>query len=264
MAAGGSQAGTGVLSGRAALVTGGSRGIGLGIAEELLRVGAAVTLTARKREGLEEAARGLLERGAAVEERLLTVAGRTDDPEHQADAVARTVERFGSVDLLVNNAATNPQYGPLVDADLAAVAKILSVNVVAPIGWVQQAWRRSMAERGGAVLNVASVGGLRPGGSIGAYNASKAALISLTRQLAVELAPGVRVNAIAPAVVKTRFARALWEGREEQVSASYPLRRLGEPEDTARIARFLLSDEAGWITGETVVVDGGATLVGER
>ncbi|MDP9405320.1 MAG: SDR family oxidoreductase, partial [Actinomycetota bacterium] len=184
------------------------------------------------------------------------------DGAHRADAVGQVVERFGGLDLLVNNAATNPQYGPLVDADLGAVDKIFAVNVVAPLGWVQEAWRASLRERGGAVLNVASVGGLRPGAAIGAYNASKAALIHLTRQLAVELGPRVRVNAIAPAVVKTRFARALYEGREEQVAASYPLKRLGTPQDTAGVARFLLSDEAGWITGETVVVDGGVSLVG--
>ena len=254
------QGGRAGLDGRAALVTGASRGIGLGIAAELLRHGARVTLTARKQEGLDAALAELLAEDASWEERVLPVAGRTDDPEHQADAVARTVERFGSLDLLVNNAATNPQFGPLVDADLGAVAKIFAVNVVAPVGWVQQAWARSMAERGGAVLNVASVGGVRPGPGIGAYNASKAALIHLTRQLAVELAPGVRVNAIAPAVVKTRFARALWEGKEEEAARAYPLGRLGEPADTAAIARFLLSDEASWITGETVTVDGGVTL----
>jgi len=119
-----------------------------------------------------------------------------------------------------------------------------------------------MAEHGGAVLNVASVGGLRAEAMIGAYNASKAALIHLTRQLAVELAPGVRVNAIAPAVVKTRFARVLWEGREAEAAAAYPLGRLGTPADTAGIARFLLSDEASWITGQTMVVDGGLSLGG--
>jgi NAD(P)-dependent dehydrogenase (short-subunit alcohol dehydrogenase family) len=170
------------------------------------------------------------------------------------------MRRFGAIDLLVNNAATNPQYGPLVEADLGAVAKVFEINVVAPIAWIQDVWKASMSERGGAILNVASVGGLRPGPMIGAYNASKAAVIHLTGQFAVELGPTVRVNAIAPAVVKTDFAKALYEGREDDVAAAYPLKRLGTPEDTAAVARFLLSEEASWITGETVVVDGGVIL----
>jgi NAD(P)-dependent dehydrogenase (short-subunit alcohol dehydrogenase family) len=164
--------------------------------------------------------------------------------------------------VLVPNAAVNPQYGPLVDADLSAVRKVFEVNVTAVLGWVQQAWRQSMSTHGGSVLVVASVGGLRTGSPIGAYNASKAAVIHLVRQLGAELGPTVRVNAIAPAVVKTRFAEALYEGREEQVAAAYPMGRLGVPEDTAKAAAFLLSDDASWITGETLVVDGGVTVAG--
>jgi 3-oxoacyl-[acyl-carrier protein] reductase len=137
------------------------------------------------------------------------------------------------------------------------------VIVVALLGWTQAAARAGLGRCPGAsVLNVASVGGLRAGSPIGAYNASKAAVIHLTRQLASELGPAVRVNAIAPAVVKTRFAKALYEGREDEVAAAYPLRRLGVPEDTAKAAAFLLSDDASWITGETLVVDGGITVAG--
>jgi NAD(P)-dependent dehydrogenase (short-subunit alcohol dehydrogenase family) len=245
------------FDGKVALVTGGSRGIGLGIAAELLAHGACVCITGRKQPDLDAAVSELDAGG-----RVLAVAGSTDDGEHRADAVRRTVEAYGGIHLLVNNAATNPQYGPLVEADLDAVRKVMEVNVVAPIGWVQEACRGGLREHGGAILNIASIGGLRAGAMIGAYNASKAALIHLTRQLAVELGPEVRVNAIAPAVVKTRFARALYEDREEEVAATYPLRRLGTPADTAGIARFLLSDEASWITGETVVVDGGVSLSG--
>lgn len=245
------------LEGRAALVTGGSRGIGLAIARELLAHGARVCLTGRKPDRLESALRDLDAGDAAV-----AVAGASDDPDHRAEAIERTVAAFGAIDLLVNNAGTNPQYGPLVDADLGAVDKIMDVNVVAPLAWTQAAWHAGMREHGGAVVNVASIGGIRPGSWIGAYNASKAALIQLTRQLALELAPGVRVNAIAPAVIKTRFATALYEGREAEVAAHYPLGRLGEPADAAAATRWLLSDEAGWITGETVVLDGGVSLVG--
>ena len=246
--------GDGDFAGRVALVTGGTRGIGLGIAQELVSRGASVVVTARKPEELDAV---VAELGP---ERALAVRGSADDEAHQAEAVAAALERFGRLDHLVNNAAVNPQYGPLVDADLAAVRKVFEVNVTAVLGWTQQAWRAALAHNGGSILNVASVGGIRAGSPIGAYNASKAALIHLTRQLGVELGPRVRVNAIAPAVVKTTFARALYEGREDEVADAYPLKRLGVPEDTAKAAAFLLSDDASWITGETLVVDGGVTL----
>jgi NAD(P)-dependent dehydrogenase (short-subunit alcohol dehydrogenase family) len=237
--------------GRVALITGGTRGIGLGIAQELVSRGARVVVTARKPEELEAV---VAELGPDV---AAAARGSADDEQHQADAVALAHERFGGLDHLVNNAAVNPQYGPLVDADLSAVRKVFEVNVTAVLGWTQQAMRAGLTT---SILNVASVGGIRAGSPIGAYNASKAALIHLTRQLGVELGPDVRVNAIAPAVVKTRFASALYEGREEEVAQAYPLKRLGVPEDTAKAAAFLLSDDASWITGETLVVDGGVTL----
>jgi NAD(P)-dependent dehydrogenase (short-subunit alcohol dehydrogenase family) len=243
------------FDGKVALITGGTRGIGLGIAEELVSRGARVVVTARKQDELDTVV-------AALGENVAVAArGSADDEAHQAEAVALAVERFGGLHLLVNNAAVNPQYGPLMDADLNAVRKVFEVNVTAILGWTQQAWRAGLSE-GGAVLNVASVGGIRAGSPIGAYNASKAAVIHLTRQLGVELGPRVRVNAIAPAVVKTKFAAALYEGREDEVAAAYPLKRLGVPTDTAKAAAFLLSDDASWITGETLVVDGGVTLGG--
>ena len=241
------------FEGRVALITGGTRGIGLGIAQEIVARGGRVVITARKPDELAAVVAELGEEVAA------TARGSADDEEHQAEAVAFAYEQFGRLDHLVNNAAVNPQYGPLVDADLSAVRKVFEVNVTAVLGWTQQAWRAGLRE-GGSILNVASVGGLRAGSPIGAYNASKAALIHLTRQLAVELGPKVRVNAIAPAVVKTHFAKALYEGREEEVAQDYPLKRLGVPADTAKAAAFLLSDDASWITGETLVVDGGVTL----
>ena len=246
------------FAGRTALITGGTRGIGLGIAQELVDRGANVVITARKADELERAVSELDPRdeGLAVAAR-----GSADDEAHQAEAVALAVERFGGLHLLVNNAAVNPQYGPLMDADLNAVRKVFEVNVTAILGWTQQAWRAGLSD-GGAVLNVASVGGIRAGSPIGAYNASKAAVIHLTRQLGVELGPRVRVNAIAPAVVKTTFARALYEGREDEVAAAYPLKRLGVPTDTAKAGAFLLSEDASLITGETLVVDGGVTLGG--
>jgi 3-oxoacyl-[acyl-carrier protein] reductase len=237
-----------------ALITGGTRGIGLGIAQELVNRGAKVVVTARKQEELDKVVAELGDDIAAA------ARGSADDEAHQAAAVALAIERFGRLDHLVNNAAVNPQYGPLVEAELSAVRKVFEVNVTATLAWTQQAWRAWLKDNGGSILNVASVGGIRAGAPIGAYNASKAALIHLTRQLGVELGPTVRVNAIAPAVVKTTFAKALYEGREEDVAQAYPLKRLGVPEDTAKAAAFLLSDDASWITGETLVVDGGVTL----
>ena len=243
------------FDGRVALVTGATRGIGFGIAEELVARGARVVITARKPDELEAAVAALDpdDRGVAVAAR-----GSADDEEHQAAACALAVEEFGRLDHLVNNAAVNPQYGPLIDADLGAVRKVFEVNVTALLGWLQQAHRAGLTR--GSVLNVASVGGIRAGAPIGAYNASKAAVIHLTRQLAAELGPDIRVNAIAPAVVKTQFASALYEGREDEVAQAYPLKRLGVPADTSKAAAFLLSDDAGWITGETLVVDGGVTI----
>ncbi|HTR70357.1 MAG TPA: SDR family oxidoreductase, partial [Mycobacteriales bacterium] len=168
----------------------------------------------------------------------------------------------GRIDYQVNNAAVNPHFGPILDAEPAAVRKIFEVNVVSAIAWMQLAYRAWQKDNGGAILNVASVGGIVAGPMIGIYNASKAALIHLTKQLAQELGPGVRINAIAPAVVKTKFARALYENNEEQVASRYPMKRLGLPSDTSKLAAFLLSDDASWITGQTVVIDGGITSQG--
>ena len=243
------------LDGRAAIVTGASRGIGLAIAERLLGEGASVCITARREEELTAAAEQL---GGG--DRLIAVAGSSDDAAHRRTAVAAAVAAFGSVDLLVNNAATNPLFGPTIDADLAAVGKIMEVNVLAALGWTQEVHGAWMGEHGGAIVNISSAGGVVAGELLGPYNVSKAALIHLTRQLALELAPAIRVNAIAPAVVRTRFAGPLFSDDEAALAALYPLGRLGEPADPAALAAFLLSEEASWITGQTVIVDGGITL----
>jgi NAD(P)-dependent dehydrogenase (short-subunit alcohol dehydrogenase family) len=240
------------MAGRTALVTGASRGIGLAIARSLVDRGARVVLTARKPEALSEAVEALGGPDVAA-----AVPGNAGDPEHRAEAVRTAVEAFGSLDMLVGNVGINPAYGPLMDLELDGFRKILDTNVVATLGLVQEAWRAWMAEHGGSVLLVASVAGLKSSQGIGAYGVSKAALINLTTQLAVELGPAVRVNAVAPAVVKTRFAGALYEGREEQVAALYPVGRLGAPEDVGEAAAYLLGDGAGWVTGQTLVLDGG-------
>jgi 3-oxoacyl-[acyl-carrier protein] reductase len=245
------------FAGRTAPITGASRGIGLGIAERLVAEGARVVLTARRPESLAEAVERLGGPSCA-----LAVAGKGDDLEHQADAVAQAVATFGSLDVLVNNAGINPVYGPMIDLELGAARKIFEVNALAGLSWAQQAHRAWMAEHGGAIVNVASIAGLLAAPGIGFYGASKAMLLHLTAELAVELGPSVRVNAVAPAIVRTAFATALYEGREAEVSAAYPLKRLGEPADVAGAVAFLASDDAAWITGHTLVVDGGITQTG--
>ncbi|MGR6969081.1 SDR family oxidoreductase [Streptomyces cynarae] len=242
------------LSGKVALITGASRGIGYGIAEAFVARGDRVCITGRTEEALKEAAEKL---GA---DRVIAVAGKAHDEDHQAIAVERTMEAFGRVDFLVNNAGTNPVFGPIADLDLNVARKVFETNVVSALGFAQKTWHAWQKDNGGAIVNIASVAGLNASPFIGAYGISKAAMINLTLQLAHEFAPGVRVNTIAPAVVKTKFAQALYEGREEEAAASYRLGRLGVPSDIGGAAAFLTSDQSDWITGQTLVLDGGHYL----
>lgn len=249
------------VEGRVALVTGGSRGIGQATALELLRSGAAgVVITSRKQESVDESKTEMVDAGADPD-RVLALAARADDEEAANGAVKSTIDAFGSCDILVNNAGTNPALGNLMDVDLGALDKTWAVNLRAPLLWVRAAHSGWMEEHGGSVVNVASVAGLRPSALMGAYNISKAGLIHMTRQLALELAPKVRVNAVAPAVVKTRLAGALLAD-EDATARMHPLGRVGDPEDIARMIVFLASDAASWMTGETVAVDGGVVGAG--
>lgn len=242
------------FEGRVAVVTGASRGIGLAIAQRLVAEGARVVITARKEEALAEAAAAL-----GGPDRVRYAVGRGDDPEAPAATLALAEEAFGPVGLLVNNTGINPAFGPALEVDEAAVRKMFDVNVLGAFAWSREAVRRGMGERA-AIVNIASIAGIGASPNIAFYGVTKAALISLTSQLAMELAPSVRVNAVAPAVVRTRFARALYEGREAEASKAYPLGRLGEPEDVAGPVAFLLSEDAAWITGQTIVIDGGGSL----
>jgi NAD(P)-dependent dehydrogenase (short-subunit alcohol dehydrogenase family) len=242
------------MDGKVALVTGGSRGIGKAIARAFAEAGAQVMITSRSEESCEAAAKEIGE-GAHSEAGHI---GRDADAERVVEA---TMDRLGRIDVLVNNAATNPYAGPTIDVERGAWDKTFEINLTAPLFWTQRVWRRWMKEHGGAVVNIASVGGLGTSPILGVYDVTKAALIHLTKQLAAELAPGVRVNALAPGLVKTDFARALWEGdKGDEVASAYPLKRLGEPRDVAGAALFLAADTGRWITGETWVLDGGGLI----
>lgn len=245
------------LDGKVALVTGASRGIGRAIATRLAEAGADVMISSRKADALEEAAASMDGSDGSVAWHV----ANAGDPDAAEVCVAATVERFGALDILVNNAAANPYFGLLMDLDLGRADKTVQVNQRALLTWTQCAWRASMADRGGSVLNLSSVGGLLVEQGIGWYNVTKAAVAHLTRQMAYELGPSVRVNALAPGLVKTDFARALWEPAGDAIAARLPLRRIGEPDDIAKAALFLVSDAADWITGHLLVVDGGATVL---
>ncbi len=241
------------LDGKVALVTGASRGIGQAIAKAYVDAGAQVMLSSRKQDALEATAKEIGGETAVF-------AANAGEPDQAEACIQATLDAFGRLDILVNNAATNPYMGPAVDIDEGRYDKTFQVNLRGPFFWIQKAWQASMKENGGAIINIASIGGMTYGGHIGVYDNTKAALLHLTGHFAAELAPKVRVNGIAPGLVKTDFARALWEPAEEQVAKRMPLHRLGVPEDIANAALFLVSDAASWITGHTMVIDGGAMV----
>jgi NAD(P)-dependent dehydrogenase (short-subunit alcohol dehydrogenase family) len=246
--------------GRVALVTGGSRGIGLAVVRRLVAGGARVCLTARGSQNLDDVVESLPP-GTAI-----AVAGKVDDPVHRDETFDRIQDAFGRLDFIVNNTAINPVLGDLSDLDLEVARRMLDVNVLAPLAWIQNSVRRADLgfAAGGAVVNLSSVAGATPSPGIGWYGVTKAALEHATRTLAVELGPQIRVNAVAPALVRTRFSEALYLGKEDEVSRGYPLRRIGIPDDVAAAVGYLLSDDAAWVTGQVLTLDGGLLNAGGR
>ena len=237
------------LDGRVAIVTGASRGIGKAIAGSFAAAGARVMISSRKEEALREAA-------ASMEGEVEIYPANVGDVGAGEACVAETIERWGRLDILVNNAAASPYYGPTLDIDASSFDKIMAVNLRGPLLWAKAAWEAAMEERPGVIVNISSGGSVYPSPGLGVYDMAKAALNLFTRQLAGEIAP-TRVVGIAPGLIRTDFSRVLVEEFGETLAAQLPARRLGTPEDVAAIALFLVSDQASYITGETYFVDGG-------
>jgi NAD(P)-dependent dehydrogenase (short-subunit alcohol dehydrogenase family) len=238
------------FEGKVALVTGASKGIGKAIAKTLAESGAKVMMSSRKEDQLRAAA-------AEINGETEVFAANAGDVAAGRACIDATIERFGGLDILVNNAATNPYFGESLGVDEARFDKTFQVNLRGPLFWTQIAYERALREKPGVILNIASVGGMRSEVGLSIYNLTNAALIHFTRQLASEIGPN-RVVGIAPGLVKTDFAAVLVDNFGDSLAKRLPLKRLGEPQDIANLATFLVSDAASWITGETYVIDGGA------
>lgn len=284
--------------GRTVIITGGTRGIGYATAEAFLAAGAHVVITSRSQESADAAAAALnagapspsehdgttpgalspntsathAEQHGSEQKPIIAPVNATSRgtaigvgahaarPESAEKTCTIARETFGRIDCLINNAGTNPCYGPVTDQDPELLAKLFALNTIAPVSWTSAALRAGLGEHHNAsVINVASIGALAVEDNIGAYNASKAALLHLTKQMARELAP-VRINAISPGVVRTKLSEALWKEHEAAVNAITPLGRIGEPHDCAHAILFLSSPHAAWITGENLVIDGGQRI----
>lgn len=251
------------LTGKTAIVTGGSRGIGRAICLRLAEAGSSVVVSSRTEDDCAKVAAEITGAGG----RAIAVPCNVSREDQITALVEAAVTAFGPVDILIGNAAANPYYGPLTGIEERAFDKIIDTNVKANL-WLARAVLPAMAERrDGALVFVSSIAGITGTDDIGAYGLSKAALSSMVRSLAVRWgSDNVRVNAIAPGLVRTDFARALWEDPERcaEAEAAYPLRRLGEPDDIAGAAVWLSSRAGAFVTGQTIVVDGGITISGAR
>ena len=249
------------LSGKVAVVTGSSRGIGRAIVERMAEAGAKVVVSSRNLEPCEEVAAEINKKYG--DKRAIAVAANISSKEHLANLVDKTMQAFGRIDVLVCNAASNPHYGPMQSLPDEKFRKILENNVIANHWLIWMVAPQMIERKEGSIIIVSSIGGLKGNAIIGAYNISKAADFQLARNLAVELGPhNVRINCIAPGLIRTDFARALWEDPEnlKHSTARTPLGRIGEPDEIAGAAIFLASQAGTFMTGQMVVVDGGATI----
>ena len=248
------------LADRVAVVTGSTRGIGRAVAQRLAEAGARVVVSSRKRDACEDVAAAI--EAAHGPGRAIAIAANISSKDELRNLVEETTRRLGRIDILVCNAASNPYYGPMAGIEDAAFRKILENNVLSNHWLIQFAAPQMLSRRDGSIVIVSSIGGLRGSEVLGAYCISKAADLQLARNLALEYGPqGVRVNCIAPGLIRTDFARALWENPEARArrEAATPLRRIGEPDEIAGAAVFLASRASSFMTGQTIVVDGGVT-----
>jgi NAD(P)-dependent dehydrogenase (short-subunit alcohol dehydrogenase family) len=247
------------ISGKVAIITGASRGIGQSIAEEFAKAGAKVVLASRKQPDLDKVMETIQAQGGEA----LAIAAHTGQKQTLIDLVQKTVDTYGRVDILVNNAATNPHFGNILEAEDSIWMKTIEVNLMGNV-WLSQAVVPHMKQQGGGkIINVASIVGLNPGNWQGVYSVTKAAVISLTKTLAMELGPdNIQVNAIAPGLIQTKFAQVLWENEKmlDHVIASTPVKRIGQPIDIAALALWLASPAASFATGAVFTSDGGFTL----
>ncbi len=247
------------LDGRVVMITGASRGIGRAIALRLARAGAKVVVSSRKMENVRVVAKEIESAGGEA----LACQAHVGRPEDVATLVARTIEAFGRVDVAINNAATNPHFGPMLTADEGQWDKIFDTNAKGVFRVCKAVVPQMEAQGGGKIINLSSVAGLRPSPGMGIYGISKAAIIMLTQVLAMELGhANIQVNGIAPGVIKTRFSQMLWQTPQiaEPILARLPISRFGEPEDVAGMALYLASPASDYITGATFLVDGGMNV----
>jgi NAD(P)-dependent dehydrogenase (short-subunit alcohol dehydrogenase family) len=243
------------LDGKVAVVTGASKGIGLAIASAMASAGARVVVSSRKQDAVDEAAKGITDAGGEA----VGIACHVGKADQREALIDKTVERFGGIDVLVNNAAINPVFGPCLQVEEPAFDKIFEVNLKAPFELAKLAHPHLEKSGKGAIINISSIGGISPEPFLGVYSSSKAALISLTKVMAKEWGPEIRANVICPGLVRTKFAEMLWTNDEivEEAVGSQPIARIAEPEEISGLAMFLASDAASYCTGSVYMADGG-------